>query len=328
MKRSLVAAVVAAACIVLVSGLAYAQEKGDGQKQGQRGGHGGPGGPGGHGNWPTPDQMLEQMKANLNLTPEQVTQIQKMVDDQKAAVAAWEKENGEKMRELREKARGEDKEVAKSAGDEMRTLMQSRMQLGREFMTKIESVLTEEQRAKARELLQQRMGGRFDVIHAIKTSLKLTDDQKAKVEEILKGARGEDGKPNPEAMKAAIEKIKSDVLTEDQRKQLAEMEKQAMRNHEGPGLQEQLKNLKLTEDQQKQVDSILAEARKKAEGAEGDARREIMREAGKKIITEVLTEEQRKEFRQSFGGPGEGRRHHEAGGKGGSSSAPAGGENS
>ncbi len=69
--------------------------------------------------------------------------------------------------------------------------------------------------------------------------LSLTDEQKAKVKEIMKQARAEaknaaDKAEKAKIMKAAFEKIKTDVLTEDQRAKLGEI-KDKVKERRGAG---------------------------------------------------------------------------------------------
>lgn len=131
---------------------------------------------------------------------------------------------------------------------------------------------------------------------------KLTDEQKTQIKTILADARtkaqaASTPEQKQEIWKAAFEKIKSDVLTAEQRERLGRM----------PQRQEFLaaiQKLNLTDDQKKQIEQIRQESREKAEKATTpEAKRQAMQEGFKKIFQEVLTDQQRQELAKFRQGP-------------------------
>ncbi len=127
--------------------------------------------------------------------------------------------------------------------------------------------------------------------------LDLTADQKAKIETIMKAARekasaAEAPEAKREIMKAAMEDVKKNVLTEEQRKKLA-----SMPARRGFGVDLPLGQLDLTADQKAKIETIMKAAREKAAAAEGrEAKMEIMKAAREDVVKNVLTEEQRKKL--------------------------------
>ena len=90
----------------------------------------------------------------------------------------------------------------------------------------------------------------------------------------------------------AFAKIRDTVLTDEQRKKLEEMRKRFMRRPSPGGLAP--RELNLSDEQRKTIKEIIADARGRATEADShEARREIFRAAHKKIVEEVLTDEQR-----------------------------------
>ncbi|MCY2932435.1 MAG: hypothetical protein NTV86_23655 [Planctomycetota bacterium] len=122
--------------------------------------------------------------------------------------------------------------------------------------------------------------------------LDLTAEQKTKVEGILKASREKaDKAETPEAKReirtAAMEDIKKNVLTEEQRTKF-----EAMQVARESGLP--LSELALTAEQKAKVAELVKAAREKAAKAENpQARREIMAALREEIRKNVLTDEQR-----------------------------------
>jgi len=134
-------------------------------------------------------------------------------------------------------------------------------------------------------------------MHDAFKSLNLTEDQQAKAKEILEQA----GKEARAIMEAARKKITEEVLTDQQRKQLEQLKKESQAKWEEAFLG-RFKKLGLTAEQQKKLDQIMAEARTKAEKAQGpEAKRQVLREVVEEIREKVLTESQREQFKK---GPG------------------------
>lgn len=128
--------------------------------------------------------------------------------------------------------------------------------------------------------------------------LNLTDDQKAKIKEIMQQARKDAQAATDPAEKrkihqAALEKVRDTVLTEEQRKQAKE---QFAERH--PRLAAMGK-LDLTDDQKAKIKEIMEQARKDAQAAtDREAKQKIMQDARKKIHDTVLTDDQRKKLEE------------------------------
>ncbi|MCY2925489.1 MAG: hypothetical protein NT031_08625, partial [Planctomycetota bacterium] len=124
------------------------------------------------------------------------------------------------------------------------------------------------------------------------SQLDLTADQKAKVEEIMKAAREKASvATTPEAKReirqAAMEDIKKNVLTDEQRKKLASLP--PVGRGDLP-----LAQLDVSADQKAKIEAIMKAAREKAAAAEGrPAKREIMKAASEDVVKNVLTDAQR-----------------------------------
>lgn len=118
--------------------------------------------------------------------------------------------------------------------------------------------------------------------------LNLTDEQKAKVKEIMEKAR----KDAEEIMKAAREKIAKEVLTDEQREKFAKM---------GPAGPHgaAMKELGLSDEQRAKIKEIMEKAREDAEAAdEPREKHKIMQAAHEKVMKDVLTDEQREKFKK------------------------------
>jgi Spy/CpxP family protein refolding chaperone len=218
-----------------------------------------------------PEVRVAAMLAKLNLT-----------DDQKA-----------KVKEIMEAARTQAQQAAEPA---------EKLKAVKDAVEKIRtSVLTDDQRKQlegAREKVEtglEGLGGLF------LDKLKLTDDQKAKVKELVAASRAElekaaGAEAKAKIIKDAIEKIRTGILTDDQRKALEDLRAQAVTAAE-TRIQDALGGLKLTDDQKAKVKEIFTAARAKAAEAAGpEAKVQVLREAFQKIRAEVLTDEQRKQL--------------------------------
>jgi Spy/CpxP family protein refolding chaperone len=179
----------------------------------------------------------------------------------------------------------------------------------REAMEKIKTtILNDEQRKKWDELrqdvgerLRERGGEMFE-------RAGLTPEQKEAVKAIMQPAReaaekAADREAKAKIMREAIEKVRTTVLTDDQRKKL-----EAVREGGGPGgesIAERVKEhlarlterLGLTPVQQEAAMEILKAAHGEMQNAaDVQAKAKIMRDAMEKIRTTILTDDQRKKF--------------------------------
>ena len=144
-------------------------------------------------------------------------------------------------------------------------------------------------------------GGRIVAEH-IARKLGMTDDQKARAKEILAAAKAEaesSGMPEAkrEAMKAAFDQIRSEVLNDEQRGKV-ESFKSGIREKIGGALRKAggraADALQMTEDQRARAKEILEAAKAEAEGAGSpEAKFGALKGAFEKIRDEVLTDEQR-----------------------------------
>lgn len=251
--------------------------------------------------------LLDTLIKELKLTADQAKQLAQAVEAQKQAVQNWDKEHGAEAAKLRQQIddarKAGEREKVRDLMEQARKLAESRKALHENFMKQLEDVLTKEQMEKARGFFAQNrpltpatgaIG--FERIKAAIAQIDLGDDQKAKIEEILKAARTEAEKTDGLEAKAkiwrdAFDKIRTDVLTEEQRKTLAEVKPPGM-----PELEKLLEKLNLTQDQKGKIQDIVQDARKKAAQAKGDELKAIWQAAHKKILDDVLTPEQRKQL--------------------------------
>jgi len=247
-------------------------------------------------------QMIENLAKELKLTDEQRAKVDQIFETHRQAVANWNKENGAKIKELSQQlrdAKKEDgKEKAEAARAEMKKIWETRKALPENLMKQLKEVLTEEQAAKAKEIIaggarravagMRALGalGRLDLTQEQKDAVKkITDEAKAAAEK----AEGQEAKDK--IRKDAWEKVKSTVLTEEQRKKLQEMKKGRAEGMFG--------KLKLTDEQNTQIKAIMDKAREEAKKAEGrEAKGKILREAHEKIVKEVLTDKQREQLEE------------------------------
>lgn len=262
--------------------------------------------------------MLDRMKEELKLTAEQQERIEQILDTHRQAGRDWWNENEADIRALHEQLQtareAKDAEAIKAAETELRERIGPQGQRWQGLIKQVDEVLTPEQREKARQLLQQRSGSPSVRLLAALRRLSLTKEQQAKVEQILRDARAEADKVQDpkekrekleQALKAAIEKIRKEVLTDKQREELAKLEQQMarwQRRARGDG-RDIFRSLDPSEEQKAKIAEMQKQAREEAAKAETpEAGREILRATNRKIIEEVLTDEQRQKLRQQFGG--------------------------
>jgi transcription initiation factor TFIIIB Brf1 subunit/transcription initiation factor TFIIB len=226
------------------------------------------------------------------------------------------------------KARGERiaERLGLSAGqqEQMRTILkaaheqaessadrEAKMKVMREAMEKIKAtVLNDEQRKKFDEVRENPGDRARERVAEMADRLGLTPEQKEAAKAIMQAAHELAQNASEPAAKVrifrdAMEKVRTTVLTDDQRKKF-----EAAREGRGPGspggpdnLAERVKEhmarmterLGLTPAQQEAAREILKAAHEQAQNAsEPEARAKIMREALEKVRTTILTDEQRK----------------------------------
>ena len=288
---------------------------------------------------PGDDRPLERLLKELNLTEEQQKQVQQIMDTQQQAVRNWRKENllalKDRQKQLQDARKSGDEEKIKAARQEVEKIEQSRKALHDNVMKQLKGVLTPDQLEKAGKFLEQsREQGReqareehpgLRMLEGLK-ALDLTEDQKTRARAIFDDARKKaDAATDPAEkeliMKVAREKIDTDVLNEQQREKIRRL---AGANR----LLKAIQKLNLTDDQKKQIAQIMADAKAQTDKpARGQEKRDISRQAFKKIFDTVLTDEQRKQFRDIMpkDNPREGRGRPGAASRPGATSRPAAG---
>jgi Spy/CpxP family protein refolding chaperone len=243
--------------------------------------------------------LAEADRASINQKVETATQAQ----------ANWEKEHAEELKTLAEKMRQAREDNDDKATQELRAkrtaLTAQRDQVEEKLHLEVLGMVKDaaKREALARQILRGRMGlSQAARIRLALAVLELTADQKAQAEKILaaaaeEAAKAADFRAAGEVWRKATDDVKAKAIAnEDKAKKFDDL----LRPAAAGGM---FANLKLTAEQQKKVDGIMEEARKKADAAQPDERRTIMREAMDKIRNEVLTEEQRKQLQERPAGP-------------------------
>lgn len=278
-----------------------------------------PGGPGGLGG-PGGARGFGMLPDSLNLTDDQKAKVQAITQDQ--------------MKQFQ--ALGSDTSISQE------DRMVKMRAMGQAMQEKIKAVLTPEQQKQLADL-QRTAGGPGGFggpggqrgFGMLPDSLNLTDDQKAKVQEITQaqmqqfqtlqndtGLSQQDRMTKMRSMGQAMqEKIKA-VLTPDQQKQLAALQP-GPGGPGGPGGRGQRgfgmlpDSLNLTDDQKAKVQAITQEMMQQFRALQNDTtlsqedRMAKMREMGQAMqskIKEVLTPEQQKQLAATQPGPGMGGR--------------------
>ena len=162
------------------------------------------------------------------------------------------------------------------------------------------TVLTEEQRTKLAEMRKQRphemRGGQERRMHRgpefgeslkrLGEKLGLTDKQKEDAKAILKAAH----EANMKNLKDAFEKVKTTVLTDEQRAKLEKLGSEAVDKH----LNRMGEKLGLTDKQKEDAKAIFKAAREEAKKAtDHAAKMKIWKDAFEKVKTTVLDDAQR-----------------------------------
>ena len=301
MKKWALTGLVLSAVVAMAATGAMAQDRGGHRPGGQR-----------------PD-AAEAIKS-LGLNAEAEAAALQLLETHKQTVANWDKENAPAVEEIKKKfaaaKEAKDRDAYRAASEDMKKLMGGKRELFEGLNTSMGEILTEEQMGKFRQAMGGGRGSRgprnpFEALRMVGPS----EEQRARAQEILQAAKGEanqvdDPAKKKEIMDAALKNIVENVLTDAQRKKFEAI---MAGGQQGGGDRPQL-----TEDQKAKMQEIQAEARKAAEAAQTDEeRRQIMMDARKKMFEDVLTEEQREAFRRRQQGGGDRRRGPRPGGEGG-----------
>ena len=186
------------AIVVMASQVAMAQnEKG----RGGRGGRGGPGGPGGRGMGPVSMTQLA--------TVDKVQQALKLKDEQKSKIETINKESRDEMRK---------------AYQDGNVDPEKRQKMMEATSAKLKEVLDGGQQKRLMGIFIQVNGMASIMDPAVAKELKITDEQKTKLREEMRGMReGRGENVSPEDRKAKAEKMVKSVLTDEQQKKLEEL---------------------------------------------------------------------------------------------------------
>jgi hypothetical protein len=165
------------------------------------------------------DQVATMTK-ELSLSDADAAKIKAKVEQTTAAVDKWDKDNADKLKELRAAKKGDDQAAADKAGTDAKALQQERAKILADGEIEVELVLTAEQRTAWQgyklSLLAKRQLGK----------LTLTDDQVAQVRTMCNDAAKQmasatEDKAKNKARKQLMADIQAKVLTDAQREQLA-----------------------------------------------------------------------------------------------------------
>lgn len=165
-----------------------------------------------------------EVTGKLNLTDAQKPRVEQMLAEHQKAVEAFRTQHAADMQSIQEsmqKAReAQDREAMAAARAKMEELNKQRRALDENLVKQLGTVLTPEQTTKLRELTAPPS---FEMM--MLRGLNLTPEQEAKAKQILDAARAKaDAEQDPAAkrqiMQEAMQKIQTDVLTEEQRTQM------------------------------------------------------------------------------------------------------------
>lgn len=175
-------------------------------------------------------EMVDELIKELALSEEAAAKVRSLFDEFRQATGNWQRENGSKLRELYEQlgeAREDNAEAeVKQLTEQIRKLLQERLALRENLLTQLKEILTGEQLEKVKDVvIEWRM-----MVRRMTRGITLTDEQKAKLAQILKDWREDPEEPIfPQRLganvRALIEKVVTEViLTDAQRQALAAME--------------------------------------------------------------------------------------------------------
>lgn len=164
------------------------------------------------------------MVAELKLTDQQAADLAAKIKAKDEAVAAWEKENGDKLKAAQEAAKkareGADKDAAKKASADLKDLSGARAKIQADAMAAIYAILTPEQKQQWDGFVLYRSAtAKF-------RKANLTEDQQKKMRELagaaakeLAGAKADDKKAKTEIQGKLAKDIEA-LLTAEQKESL------------------------------------------------------------------------------------------------------------
>lgn len=251
--------------LMLVAGLsipALAQDQGAGKERGARGRaargdaerppRGGLGGGFGFAGPRSPDQIVEQLNKELDLSQDQQDKIRNLVEDHHQKMRARMTENRDKMMDLQkqmaEARDAGDKEKAREVGKQMRAMRGGPVEADRQkLITDIEGTLTADQKAKFATVKDKVFSGQFaleqhpEMLMRAVESLKLPKERMDKVKAIVddwksKARASRDRKAAMAGASDVYKKVMDELTPEEQAKIKAwRPEPGAMMMRSGPG---------------------------------------------------------------------------------------------
>lgn len=261
-------------------------------------------------------QRIENLLDELKLKDDAEAPVRQILETYGQAMRQWTQQNAPALKELRGKLGGGRKpakpgqqapeppkklseEEQKEAKAKLRELQQKRAAITENLLKQLKEHLTKEQMGIVQKGLKIRARRPAAPAFWMLKQLDLTAQQREKVQGIMAAARedakGKDRKAKGEASRAAMATILKDVLTAEQRDKIEKLKKEGRPRGAGgmfPGID-------LTKDQQVKAKEIMTAARAKAkEAGDRQGKTAALREARKKIIEEVLTDEQREKIKQ------------------------------
>ena len=158
-------------------------------------------------------ERMERLREELNLSGDKWAQVEEILKTHHQAIRNWRREHREELqalrREIAEARREGNKEALRRLQEKRKKLLAGRQENRQELLKRLGEVLNEEQLAVAKKTLRPVRGrgrGLFPALNELRRA-NLTPEQTAQARRILA---------------QAMERIKRDVLTDDQRRLLKE----------------------------------------------------------------------------------------------------------
>ncbi|MGA2266213.1 MAG: hypothetical protein ABSH10_07275 [Phycisphaerae bacterium] len=199
------------------------------------------------------DRLVKEM----GLTGDKAAKFRQLFGEYRQAITDWRNQNGSKAQDLRDQIRtateAKDEAKAKELRSELKKLMADQLAIRDKLLTQLGDILTPDQIEMVKDVVVEWRARVWRILRDV----NLTDDQKAKVHQILKSQPQDMESDNPpaqpgKAFQALMEKIVSGaLLTDVQQKALAAM------TGEGTFF-DKVAKLDLTETQKTQIDKIKA----------------------------------------------------------------------
>ena len=243
--------------------------------------------------------LMERISREFKLAPDARRQLEQAFQSYNQALANWRQEHAAQLKQLGEQIKAaresKDEDAVMTAREELAKLTESRKTLRENFEKQLADILTPEQMARVKDILNETAQPVMRFVAAMAT-LDMTDDQKVASRKILENARQEAENVNEPREKnnlyrAAVEKIRKEVLTPPQCRKLDAMKEADRFNFN------RIERLNLTDEQRASIRQIMGQAHDQAVALETpQQRRDVYQAAFEKIRTTILTEEQRQQL--------------------------------